>query len=150
MTTIRLTRQFDFELAHALEGYDGPCRHIHGHSYKLFVTVAGTPSADPGAPKLGMVMDFGVLKDIVTHLIVDRYDHAFVMRESEASSEIAGTMRRQWQNVVTAPFQPTCENMIIDFVRILGETLPPQVRLVEVTLYETEKSHATWRAEDNK
>ena len=149
MTLIRLTRQFNFEMAHALQGYDGPCRQIHGHSYKLFVTVAGTPSADGSDPKVGMVMDFGLLKDIVTRLIVDRYDHAFVMRADD-SSPLAGTMRREWENVVTTPFQPTCENMIIEFVRVLKEALPPQVRLVEVALYETERSHASWRAEDNQ
>ena len=58
-TIIRLTKEFTFEAAHALEGYDGLCREIHGHSYRLFVTVKGTPCADESNPKFGMVMDFG-------------------------------------------------------------------------------------------
>ena len=62
---IRLTKEFSFEMAHALAGYDGPCREIHGHSYKLFVTVRGIPEQNPNSPKFGMVMDFGDLKRIV-------------------------------------------------------------------------------------
>ena len=51
MSYIRVTKEFSFEMAHVLEGYDGPCREIHGHSYRLFVTVAGTPCDDPANPK---------------------------------------------------------------------------------------------------
>ena len=80
MSTIRLTREFTFEMAHALAGYDGPCSQIHGHSYRLFVTVRGVPSTDPADPKLGMVMDFGVLKEVVNRLVISRYDHALVLR----------------------------------------------------------------------
>ena len=65
MSRIRVTKEFSFEMAHMLEGYDGPCSEIHGHSYRLFVTVAGTPCSDPQNPKYGMVIDFGVLKRIV-------------------------------------------------------------------------------------
>ena len=72
MSVIRLTKEFSFEMAHSLSGYDGACREIHGHSYKLFVTVQGEPNADPNNPKYGMVMDFGELKRIVGRLIVDR------------------------------------------------------------------------------
>nr|MDA3906383.1 6-carboxytetrahydropterin synthase [Bacteroidales bacterium] len=62
MTKIRLTKEFKFETAHALKGYDGLCKHIHGHSYELLVTVIGEPLEDQNSPKLGMVMDFGDLK----------------------------------------------------------------------------------------
>ena len=80
MTKIRLTKEFSFEAAHLLEGYDGACREIHGHSYRLFVTVRGVPVCDGRNPKLGMVMDFGQLKRIVGEEVVQRLDHAFVMR----------------------------------------------------------------------
>ena len=58
MPTLRLTKEFRFEGAHALTGYDGKCRHIHGHSYILYVTVKGTPSNPEGTPKSGMLIDF--------------------------------------------------------------------------------------------
>ena len=71
MSTIRITKEFTFETAHALYGYDGKCKNIHGHSYKLAVTVIGTPITDPTNVKMGMVIDFGDLKSIVKEEVVD-------------------------------------------------------------------------------
>ena len=88
MARIRLTKEFSFESAHALDGYDGLCREIHGHSYRLFVTIKGEPSCEENDPKLGMVMDFGDLKRIVNREIVDRLDHSFVLRDSEQNVEL--------------------------------------------------------------
>ncbi len=63
---IRVTKEFPFEMAHALWNYDGPCRNVHGHSYRLFVTLSGKPPIDvEGNPKNGMVIDFSDLKSIV-------------------------------------------------------------------------------------
>ena len=93
MSVIRLTKEFSFEMAHSLSGYDGACREIHGHSYKLFVTVQGEPNADPNNPKYGMVMDFGELKRIVGRLIVDRYDHALVVRRTAENSDAIDALR---------------------------------------------------------
>lgn len=149
MTTIRLTREFSFEMAHALEGYDGLCRHVHGHSYKLFVTVSGTPCGDPDSPKYGMVMDFGDLKAIVNRLIVEPYDHALVLRRTPENRELLERVREKWERVCLVDYQPTCEQMIGRFAEQIAAELPVGVRLAELKLYETEKSHATWRAEDN-
>ena len=57
MSKIRITKQFSFETGHALFGYDGKCRNVHGHSYKLSVTVIGSPIEEEGAVKLGMVIE---------------------------------------------------------------------------------------------
>ena len=76
MSNIRITKQFSFETGHALYGYDGKCRNVHGHSYKLSVTVIGTPISDSNNVKFGMVIDFGDLKRIVKSEIVDVFDHA--------------------------------------------------------------------------
>ena len=98
MSVIRLTKEFSFEMAHSLSGYDGACREIHGHSYKLFVTVQGEPNADPNNPKYGMVMDFGELKRIVGRLIVDRYDHALVVRRTAENSDAIDALRLLYTN----------------------------------------------------
>ena len=82
MPTLRLTKEFRFEGAHALTGYDGKCRHIHGHSYILYVTVKGTPSNPDGTPKSGMLIDFTDLKRIVNDHIIDVFDHSLILRES--------------------------------------------------------------------
>ena len=90
MPTLRLTKQFRFEGAHALTGYDGKCRHIHGHSYILYVTVKGTPSNPDGTPKSGMLIDFTDLKRIVNDHIIDVFDHSLILRESAPlAAEIA-------------------------------------------------------------
>lgn len=62
MSNIRITKLFSFETGHALYGYDGKCKNVHGHSYKLSVTVIGKPISDASHIKHGMVIDFGDLK----------------------------------------------------------------------------------------
>ena len=109
---IRLTKLFSFEAAHALEGYDGACREIHGHSYKLYVTVKGEPVADERDPKFGMVMDFGDLKRIVNEQVVKPFDHAFVLRRTESNSGLYEQLRDRFERIVLLEFQPTCENML--------------------------------------
>ena len=149
MATIRLTKEFTFEAAHFLEGYDGACREIHGHSYRLFVTIKGEPSADGYDPKQGMVMDFGLLKQIVGEQIVSRLDHAFIMRRSEQSEQVQAMLEGIYHNIVLVDYQPTCENMLADFAERLLEALPDEVELYSLRLHETATSFAEWYAEDN-
>ncbi|MEZ3440224.1 6-carboxytetrahydropterin synthase [Alistipes sp.] len=150
MATIRLTKEFSFEAAHALEGYDGPCREIHGHSYRLFVTVKGEPSTAEGDPKCGMVMDFGVLKRIVTEEIVGRLDHTLILRATADNEELRATLARQFGNIAEVDYQPTCENMLADFAQRIAARLPQGVQLWSLRLHETATSFAEWFAEDNR
>ena len=146
---IRLTKEFSFESAHALWGYDGKCREVHGHSYRLFVTVKGEPISDPKSPKLGMVMDFGELKAIVAQQITDRLDHSFVMRRTAEAESLAEVMKSQFTNVILVDYQPTCENMLQDFAARLKAALPEGVELHSLRLHETATSYAEWYAEEN-
>lgn len=148
MAIIRLTKEFSFEAAHALGGYDGPCREIHGHSYRLFVTIKGRPSCDENDPKQGMVMDFGVLKKIVGEEIISRFDHALVLRTT-ADEELRKVLAAQFDNLVEVDYQPTCENMLDDFARRIAARLPEGVTLHSLRLHETASSYAEWFAEDN-
>ena len=149
MCKIRLTKEFNFEMAHALEGYDGACKHIHGHSYRLFVTVIGVPSSTPNDPKLGMVMDFSVLKGIVGRLVVDRYDHALILRECEEKTELHEMLKSEFGKVKIVDYQPTCENMISHFADWIKAELPINVALHHIKLHETATSYAEWYACDN-
>ena len=92
MSTIRVTKRFSFETAHALYGYDGLCKNIHGHSYKLYVTVIGTPITDTSNVKFGMVIDFKDLKKLIKIEIVDVFDHATVFNKNTPHLEIAKTL----------------------------------------------------------
>lgn len=146
MSTIRITKEFRYEGAHALLGYDGKCRHIHGHSYLLCVTVTGRPINDSKNPKDGMVMDFSDLKRIVEKGIVEPFDHAIVMRND---SPLARDIAEEYGHVVLVDFQPTCENMISYFAEIIKRGLPEGVRLFSLKLYETATSYVEWFASDN-
>ena len=149
MAKIRLTKEFSFESAHALDGYDGLCREIHGHSYRLFVTVKGEPICEVGNPKMGMVMDFGDLKRIVNREIVDRLDHSFVLRDSEQNVELREMLGAKFNKVVLVNYQPTCENMLADFAERLLGALPEEIELHSLRLHETATSYAEWFASDN-
>jgi 6-pyruvoyltetrahydropterin/6-carboxytetrahydropterin synthase len=148
MAIIRITKEFSFEMGHALLGYDGPCRNVHGHSYHLFVTIAGTPIAEQGHVKLGMVMDFGDLKQIVKRVVVDVFDHALVLNKA-MPEDVTKNLQTQFDKVILLDYQPTSELMVIDFAkRIMGE-LPKDIKLVKVLLRETATAYAEWVASDN-
>ena len=130
-------------MAHALVGYDGACREIHGHSYRLFVTVEGEPSQCEGDPKLGMAVDFGDLKKIVNEEIIDHYDHAFIVNDKMPNSFV-DEVKRHYERIIVLPYQPTTELMLIDFAKKIKKRLPDNVTLVKVMLKETEGSFAEW------
>jgi len=149
MARIRLTKEFKFEMAHALLGYDGPCRNVHGHSYELTVTVLGNPIKDTQNPKLGMVMDFRDLKTIVKESVVDEADHCLMLNEN-VDEELVEMLRRHYAKIVLVPYQPTTENMLADFAhRIIGR-LPAGVSLHSLRLRETVTSYAEWFAADQE
>lgn len=141
---IRITKEFSFEAAHTLTGYDGACNEIHGHSYRLFVTVAGRPESDEQNPKYGMTMDFGVLKTIVREEVVDRYDHSFIIRNCPNNNELIEFLGRYFQRIRTVDYQPTCENMVQHFAAVISARLPEHIRLVGLRLHETATSYAEY------
>ena len=149
MSNIRITKQFNFETGHALYGYDGKCRNVHGHSYKLSVTVIGKPITDTGHVKLGMVIDFGDLKKIVKEDIVDVFDHATVFNKNTPHVELAKELTDRGHNVILANYQPTSENMVIDFAAKIKSRLPENISLFSLKLQETDTSFAEWYASDN-
>lgn len=149
MKIIRLTKAFTFETAHALYGYDGKCKNIHGHSYKLYVTVKGIPSQDSNDVKLGMVMDFGDLKKIVNEAVVDVFDHAILLNEDSPHKTLGEKLLKEGHQVVFTPYQPSCENMILWIVDTIKPLLPSHIELVTLKLHETENSYCEWLASDN-
>lgn len=149
MAKIRITKQFSFETGHALYGYDGKCKNVHGHSYKLSVTVIGTPITDHSNVKFGMVIDFGDLKKIVKEEIVDQFDHATVFNQNTPHIELANELKNRGHHVILVNYQPTSENMVIDFAEKIKNRLPNTIELHSLKLQETETSFAEWYASDN-
>ena len=145
---VRITKQFKFETGHAIYGYDGLCKNIHGHSFKLDVTIIGQPITDPDHVKNGMVIDFGDLKTIVNQEIVDPFDHATVLNVNSPHKEIADEMESRGHKILRVSYQPTCEMMIIDFALKLKAKLPNHLKLYSLKLRETETAFAEWYADD--
>lgn len=146
MSKVRITKEFNFEMAHLLDNYDGLCRNIHGHSYILMVTVRGDINTNADSPKVGMVMDFSVLKNIVKSEIVDRLDHAMLVRRGAPQEKMLEGIA---ERIYSVDYQPTCENMVVDFAHRIIARLPEGLELISVRLHETATSYAEWFAADN-
>ena len=129
---LRITKLFAFEMAHALTDYEGRCSNIHGHSYKLAVTVSGEAAASP----LGMVIDFSCLKAIVQEHVVEPFDHALVLSTRSPYPHDLPT------KTVMLPFEPTTENLLQHFAALLSPHLPEGIALCSLRLQETENSYA--------
>ena len=149
MSTIRITKQFNFETGHALYGYDGKCKNVHGHSYKLSVTVSGSPITDNSNVKFGMVIDFSDLKKIVKEEIVDIFDHATDFNQNTPHIELAKELQARDHHVILVDYQPTSEMMVIDFAAKIKSRLPKNIDLFSLRLQETDTSFAEWFASDN-
>jgi len=149
MSNIRITKQFSFETGHALYGYDGKCKNIHGHSYQLFVTVIGKPISNSEHVKFGMVIDFSDLKKIIKEEIVNVFDHATVFNKNTPHVELAKELSDRGHDVILVDYQPTSEMMVIDFVQKIKNRLPNTIKLHALKLQETTTCFAEWVASDN-
>ncbi len=143
MNNVRITRIFSFEAAHALSDYEGPCRHIHGHSYKLWVTVFGRID-----PATSMLIDFGLLKNIINEAIIKVFDHKLLLYKNDPM--VGKNIGNITENLVLLPVNPSSENMVISFSKMIAGQLPENVSLHHLKLYETELSFTEWYADDNK
>lgn len=124
---VKVSKDFSFEAAHFLEGYEGACRNLHGHSYKLRVSVSG--KIEPLSDDINdlMVIDFKELSRIVKKLIIEPCDHTCL-------NEVL-------------PCVPTAEAMVVYFFKLIRYSLPKDVKLNCVTLWETETSFAEYQGQ---
>ena len=137
MTTVTKTVRFD--AAHILTNHQGLCKNLHGHTYRVDVSVAQEDGAGGD-----MVIDFKDLKRIATETICDRFDHAFVYNtQSEGEREIAAVVERYGMRTVALPFRSTAENMAKMFYEQLKSRLPG---VSSVKVWETADSCAEYRA----
>lgn len=145
---VRVSRSFTFDMAHALHGHDGPCKNIHGHTYTLEVTLMGEPLREPGDPKDGMLMDFADVKRLVQEEVICHFDHALVLNKNSPHAGIEDC-QAIFPNIRLVPYQPTCENLLLDIKHRLEHFFNAHLQLVALKLRETPASWAEWRREDN-
>ena len=146
MAKVRVTKVFRFEMAHALDGYEGLCKNIHGHSYVFSVTVLGEPMQEEGNPENGLVVDFGDLKKIVNENVVNHFDHALILKET--SPFLKSLDKTLNERLITTPYQPSCENLLLHFIEIIRPLFPNNLQLVSARLNETQNSYAEWLLSD--
>lgn len=144
---IRISKEFTFEMAHALSSHDGKCAGLHGHSYHLTVTLIGQINSDVADPREGMVMDFSELKEIVKTHVVDVFDHAVVLNTKDPLSR---QINSSTTKLLISQYQPTIENLLVDFAGRIRAVLPPSAKLHSLKLRETATSYAEWFASDNR
>jgi 6-pyruvoyltetrahydropterin/6-carboxytetrahydropterin synthase len=126
-----ITKEMTFEAAHRLFGYNGPCGNLHGHSYKVQVTVCS--EALDGQ---GFVMDFGDLKKVLKPLL-DSWDHATILQDSDP---LVGVLKTLETKVVVFSEIPTAEVMARHIFIFLGSAGIP---VAQVTVYETANNCAS-------
>ncbi|MBI2729553.1 MAG: 6-carboxytetrahydropterin synthase [Sphingobacteriales bacterium] len=128
-------------MAHAIYGYPGACKNIHGHSYELHVTVSGTAKGEDYIPAPGFEIDFKEIKKLVTELVIKPFDHKLVLsRAYQDKNPIVLTQ----ENLVTWEAEPTAENLLTYICQILKNNLPGNAALAKLKLFETKDSYAEW------
>lgn len=134
---ISITKKIEFEAAHRLSNYTGPCREIHGHTYKLEVTVTGPIQADTD-----MILDFRILKEILSKTVMKHFDHALILKDEPVNRQIFAA----YQGKITwMEHEPTAERMIQWIFHQIREELRAPLELVDLSLHETSGSHASWK-----
>ncbi len=136
---IRLTKVFSFEAAHAIHGYNGDCKDIHGHSYELHVSVAAAVNSDDYLPAPGIAIDFKEIKRTVTEVIIKQLDHKLILSEQFIAAHPAFPLPG---NLVKWKMEPTSENILIYIKKSLDNKLPPGITLAYLKLRETRDSYA--------
>lgn len=142
MNRFLLTKEFRLEMAHALVGYDGPCSQIHGHSYRLEVTIEAAGGLASEGAKMGMAIDFSQVKRVVERAVVEPYDHSLLIRQTAETEEVVEVLRRHFDRIHAVAWQPTSENMLSHFASLITPLLPEEVRLHSLRLHETDTNCA--------
>jgi len=141
---LSISRIFTFEMAHVLSNHHGLCKNLHGHSYKLHISLSGKIIDEPDAANDGMIMDFGELKEIVNQHILSKFDHTLVVYQKAANAQ--DLLNLPFERIEVLNFQPTCENLVLHFVHLLELNLPKRLKLYKLRLYETANSYSEWQA----
>ena len=134
---ISITKKIEFEAAHRISNYPGSCSEIHGHTYKLEVTVSGEIN-----PETDMVMDFKDLKEILQKTVVAYFDHALILKKTTDNQTIFSSYPGK---ITWMESEPTAEQMLLWMVSSTTPHLSSGVTLQKLKLPETSGSFATWK-----
>lgn len=141
---MELHTAYDFDAAHRIRGHPGKCAYLHGHTYRLELTVSA-----PGLDGMGMVMDFDDLERLVRKAVLDGWDHATLLAAGDPlAAAIASVQAEAPERVVELPGPPTAEVMAREAWQALERCVPPHVALVRVLIRETPRCAAVYTRHD--
>jgi 6-pyruvoyltetrahydropterin/6-carboxytetrahydropterin synthase len=142
---LRLTKIFHFEMAHAIHGYQGACKNIHGHSYELHVTIGTITVQKEYIPSPGFIIDFKQIKNLVNTAIIDKFDHSLILSEAFLHDHPTNNIH---DNLIIWEVEPSAENILLYMQEKLSSKLPTDIKLLQLKLFETKDSFAEWIADD--
>lgn len=138
---LSITKIFHFETAHAIQGYQGACRNIHGHSYELHITVCAKQDESQYLPGTGILVDFKIIKQVVSEAVVKPLDHILLLSQAYIDTHPGAENN---ENLMVFEAEPTAENILLYIKRKITPLLPGHVQLQRIRLYETKDSYAEW------
>lgn len=141
----RVTRIHERDMGHRIPNHDSACKNLHGHRYKVEISLEGDLNTRPWDPQEGMVIDFSHIKRIACSWIDDTLDHAYMYQEGDPIGELAKSMGMK---VIAVDFVPTAEYIAAHifhqleplFISQYGDTLS----LTHIVLYETPKNYVSY------
>ena len=148
---MRVTKEVQFDLAHRIPNHKGKCRNLHGHTYKVQVTLDGIVNDEMESPSEGMTIDFKDLKQILDKVIVEPYDHVTMLYIQDPLVPYFIEMKEKFDlNVHFVSYIPTAENMSLRFFdKIQNELNGCDIKVVSVKVWETPTSFAECVEETN-
>jgi len=135
---LSITKCFGFEMAHLISNYKGACAQLHGHSYKLEVTISGELDED-------MIMDFKQLKKLVNKEVLTKLDHRLVLKENHRNIK---RFALSGEDIWWFPFEPTAERLTLWIAEKVKTELPAGIELLGIRLYETATCYADWNKDE--
>ena len=127
-------------MAHAIHGYNGKCKDIHGHSYELHVSVTNG-NKDDFCEAPGFIIDFKDLKSIVQENIIANADHKLMLSKTFLNEH---PQFLSANNLVSINFEPSAENLLLYFHNLIVNKFPPYIKIYKMRIYETRDSFAEW------
>lgn len=142
-----ISKEIQFDAGHRVPLHASKCRNPHGHRYRVVAHVMGELIEE--GPETGMVRDFSIVKQLLTELVHDKYDHGFIVQDTDkalldmfhrslADRELGYLY--DWK-IIEVPFPPTAECLAKDIYKTLKQTLPT---LVQIDVWETPTSCASY------
>lgn len=144
---MQITRRLEFDAGHRIPNHNSQCRHLHGHRYALEVTLSGEIITTEGASEQGMVMDFSDVKRIAKEIVVDVWDHAFLVYRGD--TQVLNFLQSiPGHKTVVLDVVPTAENLAQAAFKLLDpayrDTYNNHLILQKIRLFETPNNWADY------